>query len=467
MPIVLSAPRAQSCYTTRPRIPEAHVFEAGGRPMFLSVDDGAIFEADPMMAGLVGQAMDFGDSDRARHLLAIARGIRLAPVKAAPVPASVPVKALSLAIAQKCNLGCTYCYAQQGSFGGSEKNMTTEVARQSVDLLINNAQPGEKVSLTYLGGEPLVNRPLLQEVTEYAAGAAASAQVGIAFSLTTNATLLKEEDAAFFNRYRFSVTISVDGTGADHDALRPFKSGAGSYQRVMANASRLLAARPRHFAARARVTVTPGNLEVPQILASLVAMGFDGVQLSPMLSSPNGRHEMQENHLASLLNSMIACGRTFQEHLAVGKIYPFTNLINMLQRIHRNARDEYPCGAGGNYMGVSSEGGLYACHRFVGEEEAAMGNTTAGVDPERQGEWLQTRNVFTQEPCTTCWARHLCGGGCHHEVIHRGRPACDYIRGWTHYCLGVYAELLRLNSPLLHEVLGIGTRLQAQAQTEA
>jgi uncharacterized protein len=37
----------------------------------------------------------------------------------------------------------------------------------------------------------------------------------------------------------------------------------------------------------------------------------------------------------------------------------------------------------------------------------------------------------------------LCGGGCHHEVIHRGRPACDYIRGWLHYCLEAWLRLPR------------------------
>ena len=32
---------------------------------------------------------------------------------------SPPLRALSLAVAQTCNLGCTYCYAQQGHFGWS------------------------------------------------------------------------------------------------------------------------------------------------------------------------------------------------------------------------------------------------------------------------------------------------------------------------------------------------------------
>ena len=49
--------------------------------------------------------------------------------------------------------------------------------------------------------------------------------------------------------------------------------------------------------------------------------------------------------------------------------------------------------------------------------------------------------MHRQEPCRGCWARYLCGGGCHHEVIARGRPACDYIRGWLHWSLGAYARL--------------------------
>jgi uncharacterized protein len=33
--------------------------------------------------------------------------------------ANPPVRTLSPAVAQKCNLGCVYCYAQQGTFGDS------------------------------------------------------------------------------------------------------------------------------------------------------------------------------------------------------------------------------------------------------------------------------------------------------------------------------------------------------------
>ena len=70
-----------------------------------------------------------------------------------------------------------------------------------------------------------------------------------------------------------------------------------------------------------------------------------------------------------------------------------------------------------------------------------MGSLADGVDRRRRADWLAERHVHRQEPCGTCWARYLCGGGCHHEVIRRGRPACDYIRGWLHYCLEAYLRL--------------------------
>jgi uncharacterized protein len=50
--------------------------------------------------------------------------------------------------------------------------------------------------------------------------------------------------------------------------------------------------------------------------------------------------------------------------------------------------------------------------------------------------------VDLAEPCQRCWARYLCGGGCYHEVSRRGRVACDYIRGWLHFCLESYVQLL-------------------------
>ncbi len=95
-------------------------------------------------------------------------------------------------------------------------------------------------------------------------------------------------------------------------------------------------------------------------------------------------------------------------------------------------------------MGVSADGELAACHRFVNEPAGRMGDVFNGIDSQLQNKWLAERHVHQQSPCSQCWARYLCGGGCHHEVIERGRIACDYIRGWLHFTLQSYERINRL-----------------------
>lgn len=438
-------------YSSAPRIPNAHLFRAGMRHMLLSVTRGQIYEIDDILAQTIDRTMDYGDSDRIGQFMAAA-GLFDLTVPEQP-PASVPVRALSLAVAQKCNLGCTYCYAQEGNFGGPDSSMSIDVAKAAVDRLLENAPPGGQVSLAYLGGEPLVSRSVLRAATEYAAQEAAAAGVEIAFALTTNATLLTEADAEFFERYAFAITVSIDGVRETHNRLRPFKSGQGSYDRVVERSKLMLSRSPRRAHVTARVTVTPRNLRLQDTLDELIQLEFDGVLFSPVLSSPTGADQMGESEFEAMLAQLIECGRVFERQFRDNNIYPFLNVISTLRRIHQQNRDAYPCGAGGGYLGVSSEGGFYACHRFVDDDLGAMGNVVDGVDRTKQWRWLSDRNVHAQEPCRTCWARYLCSGSCHHEAIHRGRPACDYIRGWLHYCLSLYGTLLKDNPPLLGRIL--------------
>jgi uncharacterized protein len=204
---------------------------------------------------------------------------------------------------------------------------------------------------------------------------------------------------------------------------------------------RPLLARQNRMQVSVRVTVTAENLALRETLDDFIALGFHSVGFSPLLSAPSGRGEMTRESLADMLEAMVACGEEFERRTMNGDRYPFANLLFALKEIHRGTHRPYACGAGAGYVGVSAEGNLSACHRFVGDAAGALGTLAAGIDRARQTAWLAQRHVHRQEPCSACWARYLCGGGCHHEVIHRGRPACDYIRGWLHYCLGAYGRL--------------------------
>ena len=422
-----------------PSIPQVHLLP--------SEDGGHVFLADGSQLFEVGQAL-FSEFERASlsqdraasDALMQRLGLDGAPfIDDVPVR-NPPLQAISLAIAQKCNLGCTYCYAQQGEFGAAPKNMPLENARRAIDLLVAEADPGSRINIAFLGGEPLVNRPVLREATLYARQKALAHGLTAGFSITTNGTLLNKDDADFFETHGFAVTVSLDGPRAQHDALRPYRGGRGSFDAIMKRLSPLLHHQNK-MQISARVTVTPANLNLVETLDTFISAGFHNVGFSPMLSSPNGQGEMQKPDLERMLGAMIECGQVFEQKTRAGERYPFANMLNALREIGKGTHRPYPCGAGAGYLGVSADGDLAACHRFVGDEKGSMGSLVDGIDLEGRNGWLDSRHVHRQAPCNTCWARYLCGGGCHHEVINRGRPACDFIRGWLHYCIGAWLRL--------------------------
>lgn len=426
-----------------PRVPQVHLIETTHGGNLFVADGSRLFAAGADLYGRLEAAVMAGGEHEITTLLEKV-GLGGSPlIDDAPL-ANPAIHALSLAVAQKCNLGCTYCYAQQGEFGGAGKNMPLEEATRAVDLLVNGAEEGARLNLAYLGGEPLVNRAVLQAATRHAAQLAERRGHPLTFSITTNGTLLTEADGEFFEAHGFAVTISLDGPRETHNLLRPFKSGSGSFDAIMQRIRPLLALQ-RRMQVSARVTVTPANLELRRALDEFIGLGFHSVGFSPMLSSPSGIGEMQSADLETMLGEMIDCGREFERRTLSGQRYPFANMVNAMREIQRGTHRPYPCGAGAGYLGVSADGELSACHRFVGDEAGAMGTLDDGVDRKRQAEWLTERHVHRQEPCRSCWARYLCGGGCHHEVIHRGRPACDYIRGWLHYCLEAWLRLRHLS----------------------
>ncbi|MBA3860977.1 MAG: SPASM domain-containing protein [Solirubrobacterales bacterium] len=422
-----------------PRSAQAHLVDSGNGLHLLVPDGSRLYEVDAATYAQLDGMRHSGDEGQLRELLQ-RLGVDAPRYVDDAAPQEPPVRALSLAVAQKCNLGCTYCYAQGGSFGGPATSMELSTALASVDLLFGDVAAGERVNLSFLGGEPLMNRPVIHAATDRARAIATDRGVDVTFSITTNGTQLTADDGDFFEEHGFAVTVSLDGVGAVHDQLRPFRGGRGSFNRVIERVAPLLE-RQRRMQVSARVTVTPANLELKETLDAFVALGFHSVGFSPLLRSPNGGHELGSTELAAMLDGMVACGAEFERRVVAGERYPFANAVNAMREIHRGTHRPYPCGAGAGYLGVSASGELAACHRFVGDDDGALGDIVDGVDRERQARWLRERHVHRQEPCRSCWARYMCGGGCHHEVIARGRPACDYIRGWLHWCLGAYARL--------------------------
>lgn len=423
------APRLHENYTLIDSAVGHHIFATNGS---------RVFDIDATTAERVSTLFATGgDADARQFEQALGNETQYIAPEAPDLPA---MRALSLNVAQACNLGCQYCYADEGLFGGKSRVMSVETARASVDRLIAEAGPGADVVVGFMGGEPLLNRKVVHDATAYAAQQARRNGGRAKFSITTNGTTVRDEDADLFRAHRFMVTVSLDGRKDLNDRLRPDHTGGGSYDRALAGLSRILAqGGPAHVAAR--VTVTPGSGDLLDILKHMVSLGVGDAGFSPVQVSPKSALEFRHADFDWFLEQMIACGSFARDSLLRGQRFPFSNFETALHEIHRGSHRPYPCGAGAAYLSVNADGELYGCHRLVDDAEWAMGDIASGPDTAAREAHLDRRHVDRQEPCKSCWARYLCGGGCYHEVDRRGRVHCDYVRGWLRFCIGAYAEL--------------------------
>lgn len=444
--------------TTRPAptgpAPWFHLVSAEP-PLVLLVERSALFEVDPVLFA----ALAAGDPEAVTELAAATRepaaGARRDALRElGPLPAP---RAISLNVAQSCNLACSYCYADEGRFGGSARRMSPAVARRAVDELLAGAAPGDRVLVGFIGGEPLLNRAVVHDVVAYAVAQAAARSVRVGFSLTTNATLLRPEDIELLRAHRFTVTASVDGSAATHDRHRSGHHGEGSWRRAIEGLGPLLE-QPGQCRLSARATVTRDDLDIPARVAALAAVGFVDIGLSPARTGPDPALLLRGSDWARYLDGLIAAAEAELIRLreqGPGRGWLLSNLGTALREIHRGTARPLPCGAGYGYVSVDVDGAYATCHRTVGDARFRVG-APATLDDDARRRFLAPRLVDRQEPCRSCWARYLCGGGCHAEVSQVGRDNCDMIRGWLDYCLGRYpvirAAFPELFTPVPEEV---------------
>lgn len=358
---------------------------------------------------------------------------------------------ISLNLAQICNLACSYCYADEGRFGGAPRTMSGEVAFRAIDRLVDSAA-GRRVTVGFIGGEPFLHRELMYRSVAYGTRRAAESSTPIAFSVATNGTLLDADDVALLRAHDFAVSVSMDGGEEIHDRHRPGRRGSGSHARALAAIAPLLDS-PGRARVAARATVTRDDLAVADRVGALLEKGFLEVGVSPARSGPDPSLILRGEDWPRLLDAMrVAAEADIHRMRARGESsLRFSNFAIALKEIHRGSCRPLPCGSARSYVSVGADGRYYSCHRTIGVKEFELGDVDSGLSATLREHFVHTRDVDLQEPCRGCWARYLCGGGCHAEVASNGREGCDYIRGWLEFCLARYNELLETAPHLFAE----------------
>jgi len=306
--------------------------------------------------------------------------------------------AMELNLTFNCNLACQYCFVRRKS---AHDRLTGATARKAIDLLLDRAAV-PAVTITLIGGEPLLELALIEQIVPYAMEAARRRNRYVNWAITTNGTLIDEEALKFFARHKIHILLSIDGGPESHDRYRLTKSGAGTWHKIVDLIPLMKKHQPQ---LGARMTVSAEALDTMRDdFRQLVDLGLYNLIIGPA----HGPTQWSKKQIEKYGLNLVAILHEYYEWKKRG--VPL--FIEEFEQV-----DEYGgwgCRAGRTSLAVAPDGSVSPCSKLLGLEDEAgrwiIGNVNEGIDARLLEPF---RNAGDRQPqhCRHCFQR--CGGGCY------------------------------------------------------
>jgi uncharacterized protein len=323
------------------------------------------------------------------------------------------VKSLCLHVAHDCNLRCGYCFAGTGDFGHDRGLMSKEVGERAIEFIIENSGPRRQSEIDFFGGEPLLNMDTVRHLVGYVRRREQETGKVFKLTLTTNATLLDDDQIRFLNENNISLVLSLDGRREVHDQMRPCVSGEGSYDEALTQIRKAVDSRGgQNYYLRG--TFTAHNLDFANDVLAMADLGFTQLSVEPVVGKDTD-YALRPEHLPELFKQYERLAEIYLERKLAGNGFDFFHFNLDINNGPCVAKRLSGCGAGHEYFAVTPEGDLYPCHQFVGRDSYLLGNVFTGINPDKQPliAGFRHAHVLNKPACRTCWARFYCSGGCH------------------------------------------------------
>lgn len=327
------------------------------------------------------------------------------------------IKALCLHVAHTCNLNCSYCFASQGKYHGERALMSFEVGRRALDFLVENSGTRRNLEVDFFGGEPLMNWQVVKDLVAYARSIEKDAGKNFRFTLTTNGVLLDDEVTEFCNCEMHNVVLSLDGRKEVNDRFRVDVAGNGSYERIVPNFQRFVAARgDKSYYMRG--TYTHYNPDFTNDLFHMADLGFTELSMEPVVCAPGDPCALTEEDFPVLCEQYELLAKDMLRRWREGRPITFYHYMIDLKHGPCIYKRVSGCGSGTEYMAVTPWGELFPCHQFVGDPKYSLGNIWDGVTNTAAQDEFRHCNAYSRPDCKDCWARLYCSGGCAANSYH-------------------------------------------------
>ena len=346
---------------------------------------------------------------------------------------------LILEVTQNCNFRCKYCVFNNYNENFRDfapQNMKWDVAKKAIDYTkAHSGKSEEEVSISFYGGEPLINYELIKKVVEYSKKIMPDKK--LLFAFTTNLSLMTRDKADFFAKEGFIILCSIDGPQEVHDAYRIDVKGDGTFNQALRGLKNLVEA----YGDSAKDRILFNSVVTPPYSKKkfdAIKNFFENIDwLPPMLTKRFSyvvRDSLRKEDIDySCFENDCYEGKDVGKKLT--SVDPLTlwaleNIIEdndkdnismdydldafvriqnrlILDRPYHLIKRNACCTPGGKRLFVRVDGTFHACERVGNVPD--IGNVDNGLDLDKMKKvYIEEYEKSSLSDCSNCWAVHLC-----------------------------------------------------------
>jgi uncharacterized protein len=350
----------------------------------------------------------------------------------------------------QCNFACDYCIqGDHGEYNKTAAKMSMETAQRVAawtEARLDAVRP-KTFALTYFGGEPLLNLPVMYYLAERLWNSCQSRGVSMLITIITNGLLLTPEVVDRLNPYGLGgVKITLDGDRDTHNRMRPLRGGQGTFDKIVNNI-RLVADKTRISIGgnfdESSVDSYPALLDFlreQEFADKLIKVAFKPIIREKMPQQPKGFIPLtavgNEN---KPLNGNCMTGAGAGVTTSSGACDTCHFLDDKMSFLREETTKHGFKTVDGVHMGpceihkqnahtIGPEGSLYACPGFAGNTPESTGHIDGRADEWRNRAAERFKKITAWEECNDCAFIPVCAGGCsaaaHTELGDMNKPNC-------------------------------------------
>lgn len=296
-------------------------------------------------------------------------------------------KTIMLLVTYKCNLHCSYCYEPKVNSFRMDADRAKCIIKEQMASLDDGY---DSVEIQFMGGEPLLEFPLIKEVSEWLWSTPMEKRLVVLFA-PTNGTLISDEMKCWFaaNKERIHLGLSFDGDMEMQDINR-----SASFSHV--DLDYFVTTWPDQSV---KMTVSPETVGcLSKGVEFLHDRGFKYISADLAMGLSVG---WTKNSLRVFRTEI---GKLVDFYIERPELIPFSMLrLDILSVRNSKNRNGKTCSCGEDMVCVDWTGKTYACHLFspvaVPVAKALEGNMRYD---------FKNHSQFTEGQCSKCVLNAIC-----------------------------------------------------------